>query len=68
VKHFETEEQSDGFDRMIASVNEVSDHDELAGGDSSTLGEQILNIVKLTMDISGEVDRRVDADNVRFFG
>lgn len=68
MKHFETEEQSDGFDRMIASVNEVSDHDELAGGDSSILGEQIFNIVKLTMDISGEVYRRVDADNVRFFG
>ena len=53
---------------MVASVHEVADHDVLAGGDPSALGEHVLDVIELAVDVSGEVAGRVYADDVGLFG
>lgn len=64
VFDFEAEEESDGLNRVVASVHEVSNHDELVGRNASPLRKEVLHIVELSVDISSDVDWRVNCDDV----
>lgn len=64
VLDFEAEEQRYRFDGVVAAVYEIADHDEFALGHSSAFCEQVFDIVELSVDISGQVDWRFDADDV----
>lgn len=60
VFDFEAEEEGDGFYGVVASVYEVSDHDELVVGDSSSFSEHLLDVVELSVDITCDFDGAID--------
>ena len=67
VLHLQAEQQSDRLHWVIPSVHEISDEDVLVIGNASTLRDQVFDIEELTVDVSGYVNRRVHAHNVRLF-
>jgi len=57
VLHLQAEEEGDGLDRVVPSVHEISDEDELVVGHASPLADQVLHVVELPVDVAGDVDR-----------
>ena len=53
---------------MVASVHEVTYHNKFAGRDTTAFGEQVFDVVELSMNVACEIARGVDADDVGFFG
>ena len=49
---------------MVASIHEVTYHDKFAGRDATALGEQVFDVVELSVDVACEIARGVDADDV----
>lgn len=56
VFDFEAKKERNGLNWVVSSIDEVSDHDKLAVGDSSTFFEHLLNIVELSMNITCDFD------------
>ena len=52
---------------MIASVDEVTYHDELVVRNVTSFLEQIFDVVELPVDISGKIAWRVDTDDIALF-
>lgn len=63
---FEAHQQFEGFDRVVASVYEISHENVVRVGDFSANLEQLQQIEKLTVDVSAQSHRRIHRLNVRF--
>jgi hypothetical protein len=64
VLHLQAEEERDGLDGVVAAVDEVSYEDELVVGDAAALGDQVLHVVELAVDVACDVHRGVHAHDV----
>ena len=64
VFDLQTEKQSYGLNWIIASVDEVSNHDEFAVGDVATDSKHFLDIIKLAVDITSNFDWSINGDDV----
>ena len=60
VLDLETEEQHDGFDRVVATIDKVTNEDVLGVGKISSYLEYLLNVIELTMYISNYRDGGLD--------
>ena len=54
VFEFETEQETDSLNRVVASVYEVSYHYVLCAGHLSSDSEHLQHIIKLPMNIAGD--------------
>ena len=68
VLNFQTEQKGNGFNRMIPSINKISNHNKLVSRTPSTLLQQIFNIKELSMDISSHINRTIHTHDIRFLG
>lgn len=57
VSYFVRHEKFESFDRIVASVDEISHEDVRGLRDVSSLVEQLEKVVELSMDVSANCDR-----------
>lgn len=52
VLHLKQKQKTDGFDAVVATVDEVADHDVLAVTDIATYPKHLQNVVELAVDVT----------------
>ena len=53
---------------MVASVDKITDKDEFVVRQITSFGEEVLDVVELTMNVSGEIYGGINTDDIAFFG
>jgi hypothetical protein len=59
VFNFEAEKECDSFNRVVPSIDEISNHYKLVIGDSSSFFEHLLDIVELPVNIACDFNRAI---------
>lgn len=66
VSHFECKQEEECFYAVSASVDVVSQEDVVGVGRVSANFEEFKDVIKLSVDVATNGDRRPDSDSVRF--
>ena len=64
VPNFQAKQQADSFHRIITSINEISNHDELVVRNTSTNPKHLFHIIKLPMYITCNLHRSINGNDV----
>ena len=67
VADFEAEEEEEGFERVEATVDEVTHEKVVCVWHIAAHSEQLHQVVELAVDVPAYCDRRIDGDDVAFF-
>ena len=64
--HLQSDEQSDGLNRVVTTIDVVTHEEVVSGWRLATNLEEFFQIVELTMNVTADGYRRIDFRNIGF--
>ena len=63
---FDAEQQTDSFNRVVASIDIIPQKEVVGVRNSTSYFEQFHQIVELSVDVTANIDRRPHVDHIGF--